>query len=393
MAGAMGAKRKKLDFPDKVALKESSLQDNNEDDSDFDMGGFEEDESAEKRKPKKLKLKASKSQRKIEQRKDVSEAHPTDEAEAPIEEDILDENTDPLTKYKKSKTIQKSESEIARQQKEEEAFILSTKAADEEFEKENEQSVGSKSRSSPVSSKLMWAHLISLAKEHEIPNDIYDFRTLPLWNRVLYKMCGSPQLPLPLKVELERVFTLTEMELCLKDEILDRMLQTVYLRLMGGKIAMPKFGTHWEDIGFQRNDPSTDVRGSGLFGIAQLLCFTEDHTELAVTIHKLSTDKNQNFPFALVSFNLTGLVLQALRQTKLYSQIKELGSVLKASNELHAAMFYEFYLIWKNEKRTIMDFDPTLKLLQKEMAKNSKTMIERLHARGKIEADGHFEVI
>jgi len=393
MVGATGAKRKKLDFADKVSLKESSLQDNDEDDSDFDMDGFEEDELANKRKPKKLKLKASRSQREIDQRNNASEVYRTDEAKAPIEEDIPDGNTDPLAKYKQSKTMEKSESEITRQQKEEEAFEISTKAADEEFEKEKEQFVGSKSRSSPVSSKVMWAHLISLAKENEIPNDIYDFRTLPLWNRVLYKMCGSPTLPLPLKVELDRVFTLTKMKLCLKDEILDRMLQTVYLRLMGGKIAMPKCGSHWEDIGFQRNDPSTDVRGSGLFGIAQLLCFTEDHTELAVTIHKLSTDKAQNFPFALVSFNLTGLVLQALRQTKLYSQIKELGSVLKASNELHAAMFHEFYLIWKNEKRTIMDFDPTLKLLQKEMAKNSKTMIERLNARGKIKTDGKLQVI
>jgi hypothetical protein len=78
-----------------------------------------------------------------------------------------------------------------------------------------------------------------------------------------------------------------------------------------------RIGSHWEDVGFQGNDPSTDMRGAGVWALIQLLHFAQSKPELLRSILHLSKDKTQNFPLAVVSFNITGMVVQALREDKL----------------------------------------------------------------------------
>ena len=66
-------------------------------------------------------------------------------------------------------------------------------------------------------------------------------------------------------------------------------------------------------------DPATDLRGCGFLGLmTTLYLVTDSRTHgLALDIYKLSQHETQNFPFAIMSINITRIALQTLREEKL----------------------------------------------------------------------------
>jgi hypothetical protein len=71
--------------------------------------------------------------------------------------------------------------------------------------------------------------------------------------------------------------------------------------------------------GFQGTDPATDLRSAGMLGLFQLLYFVKYYQELALKIFRFSKTRDtpgENFPFCLVSLNVTGIVLAVLREAK-----------------------------------------------------------------------------
>ena len=73
----------------------------------------------------------------------------------------------------------------------------------------------------------------------------------------------------------------------------ERVLVSVYRGLLGASECPPVYGSHWEAVGFQGNDPSTDVRGAGMLGLLLLLAFVQQRQPLASQLFKLSTDAHQ----------------------------------------------------------------------------------------------------
>ena len=67
------------------------------------------------------------------------------------------------------------------------------------------------------------------------------------------------------------------------------------------------------------NDPSTDLRGCGMLGLLTVLHFVASPTTklLASKIYNLSRDEIQNFPFSVMSINITRIALQVLRTGKI----------------------------------------------------------------------------
>lgn len=67
------------------------------------------------------------------------------------------------------------------------------------------------------------------------------------------------------------------------------------------------------------NDPSTDLRGCGMLGLLTVLHFVASPTTklLASKIYNLSRDEIQNFPFSVMSINITRIALQILRTGKI----------------------------------------------------------------------------
>jgi hypothetical protein len=56
----------------------------------------------------------------------------------------------------------------------------------------------------------------------------------------------------------------------------------------GRQVAVPRYGVHWGELGFQGDDPATDLRTSGLLGALQLAALPEQHPALARALLELS---------------------------------------------------------------------------------------------------------
>jgi hypothetical protein len=74
-------------------------------------------------------------------------------------------------------------------------------------------------------------------------------------------------------------------------------LSTIYHSLTVGLSTAsrncPSTGPHWNDVGFQGNDPTTDLRGSGMVGVLQLLYLAQNYKDLGLKLASLSRHEMQ----------------------------------------------------------------------------------------------------
>lgn len=222
---------------------------------------------------------------------------------------------------------------------------------------------------------------------HEIKNEkivITDFRDLNWIQYLTLFICGGCSITLKSKTlnkERDGLFKIAKLTLDHNNTTHCRMLQTLWIKLTDNR-QCAKTGSHWQQIGFQGNDPSTDIRGSGLLGVLQLLFGMEQHHEMMAKIYLLSISEHQHFPFAVVSFTISGIVLRLLRSCLIYSDINARKSVLDSMNAIYAALFYQFYLDWKGKSRTIVHFDDAQRKLEEQAFSNWKGLLSQLGKRG-----------
>lgn len=109
----------------------------------------------------------------------------------------------------------------------------------------------------------------------------------------------------------------------------------------------PRYGSHWESIGFQGNDPATDLRGVGFLGLIQAvyLTMTPELVPLARNIYRLSIHETQNFPLLVLSINVTRISLHALRDGLLDKLAIQDDSVWSAINYFYVAVLYHIYKV------------------------------------------------
>lgn len=50
---------------------------------------------------------------------------------------------------------------------------------------------------------------------------------------------------------------------------------------------VPRYGPHWADVGWQGDDPATDLRSAGVFGLLQLLYLSHHHAGAAQALYAL----------------------------------------------------------------------------------------------------------
>jgi hypothetical protein len=67
----------------------------------------------------------------------------------------------------------------------------------------------------------------------------------------------------------------------------------LFRRLTGHQGVVLRVGGHWADIGFQGNDPTTDLRAMGMLGPLQMLHLTTLSPPNAAKIYALSRDPTQ----------------------------------------------------------------------------------------------------
>ncbi|XP_042749103.1 ELMO domain-containing protein 3 isoform X1 [Lagopus leucura] len=197
---------------------------------------------------------------------------------------------------------------------------------------------------------------------------------------LLHFLFGPPRLQQQLQGERDLALAIAQCGLDDKQAVHMRILQTIYKKLTCSPLGCPRYGTHWEELGFQGADPGTDLRGTGMLGLMQMLYFVMDSQmlPLALEIFRLSQHETQNFPFCIMSVNITRLVLQALREECLSRECNRRRQVIAVLNDLYAAAFLQLYRVWKSQHKTVADSGFLLKELEFSTKKKPKQLLKSL---------------
>ncbi|POI31571.1 hypothetical protein CIB84_004678 [Bambusicola thoracicus] len=219
---------------------------------------------------------------------------------------------------------------------------------------------------------------------------------------LLHFLFGPPRLQQQLQGERDLALAIAQCGLDNNQAVHMRILQTIYKKLTCSRLGCPRYGAHWEELGFQGADPGTDLRGTGMLGLMQMLYFVMDSQmlPLALEIFRLSQHETQarpslfalrsgiylflskaqgkNFPFCIMSVNITRLVLQALREECLSRECNRRQQVIAVLNDLYAAAFLQLYRVWKSQHKTIADSGFLLKELEFSTKKNPKQLLKSL---------------
>ncbi|XP_067857221.1 ELMO domain-containing protein 3 [Heptranchias perlo] len=200
------------------------------------------------------------------------------------------------------------------------------------------------------------------------------------FSAITHFLFGPPRLHKELQEERDLVFAIGQCSLDNDQKVHLRVLQTIYKKLTGAKFDCARYGSHWEQLGFQGTDPGTDLRGTGFLGLMHTLYMVMDlqTLPLARDIYKLSQHQTQNFPFSLMSINITRITIQALREECLTKDCNRRQQVIGVLNDFYVAAFLHLYQIWKTQHKTISDSGFVLKEVEMFAKKNPKQLLKRL---------------
>ncbi|NXT92412.1 ELMD3 protein, partial [Anhinga rufa] len=214
---------------------------------------------------------------------------------------------------------------------------------------------------------------------------------------LVHFLFGPPRLQPQLQGERELALAMAQCGLDDNESVHMRILQTIYKKLTRSRLGCPRYGAHWEELGFQGADPGTDLRGTGMLGLMQMLYFVMDSQmlPLAQEIFKLSQHETQarffqlslitlillqNFPFCIMSVNITRIVIQALREERLSRECNRRQQVIAVLNDLYAAAFLQLYRVWKWQHKTVADSGFLLKELELSTKRKPKQLLKSLAA-------------
>ncbi|XP_034721819.1 ELMO domain-containing protein 3 [Etheostoma cragini] len=79
---------------------------------------------------------------------------------------------------------------------------------------------------------------------------------------ITHFLFGPPRLHRELLEERDLVFAIAQCHVDNSQTVHMRVLQTIYKRLIGSKLDCPRFGAHWENIGFQGETPAPPCSSS-----------------------------------------------------------------------------------------------------------------------------------
>ncbi|KAM6202363.1 ELMO domain-containing protein 3 [Rhynchocyon petersi] len=197
---------------------------------------------------------------------------------------------------------------------------------------------------------------------------------------VRHLLFGPPKLHQALHEERDFVLTIAQCGLDSQDPVHGRILQTIYKKLTGSKFDCALHGDHWEDLGFQGTDPATDLRGAGFLALLHLLYLVMDSKTLlmAQEILRLSRHHIQQFPFCLMSVNITRITIQALREECLTRECNRQQKVIPVVNSFYAAIFFRLAHVWRTQQKTISDSGFVLRDLEVLAKKSPRRLLKTL---------------
>jgi hypothetical protein len=181
------------------------------------------------------------------------------------------------------------------------------------------------------------------------------------------------------------VFALENEKLTFENECFSKMITSIY-KLLTNQNDCQCYGRHWENIGFQGNNPKSDLKGVGMFGVLQLLCFSERYTFYARDILEYSNTKEYGFPMASLMLNFSMFTLEAFREGCLTSICNKQKSVMNTLNEFYVCLIEYFFNFYETQKCTIHYLDDLLKeihVTSKKHPRKIMTLIDKVNMKYK----------
>ena len=138
--------------------------------------------------------------------------------------------------------------------------------------------------------------------------------------------------------ERETLFALAKLPFSDAAEAHLPLLRAVYRGLSGSaEVQCGRTGPHWEAVGFQGPDPTTDLRGCGMLGLLLLLRLAE---EAGAECQRF------DFPTPLVALHCTKWALESLRGGRLSAACNRAGGVAPVVEGFFLGAFAEFRRLW-----------------------------------------------
>ena len=210
--------------------------------------------------------------------------------------------------------------------------------------------------------EILWNYSSFISSESQ--KDVSILRTL------INYIFGHTKLSESLQDEKDYVLCLSKISFDNSSKLHFLILKEIFKTLLKSPTC-PRFGEHWEIVGFQGNDPASDLRSGGILSLLQILYMISDEKFglIAKDIFQLSRDNIQEFPFCSVGINLTVICLKVLRSGVLNKEFNEQKEILGLLNEFYCSLFYEFYSQWKLKKKKIIECSLTLDCIEKKALK------------------------
>ena len=155
-----------------------------------------------------------------------------------------------------------------------------------------------------------------------------------------------------------------------------RMLKNIWRNLKledNGDNEFTRTGPHWKDLGFQGEDPVTDLRGMGILGLANLNYFAASYTDKAKQLLIRSHNPTIGYSFAITVIDLTNLCYQlllfgTLKHIFYYQEKDKLRNGVDFFEECFVQIFELFDAYWIESKpESIMDYGVIRKNFEEEI--------------------------
>ncbi|NWY97025.1 ELMD3 protein, partial [Loxia curvirostra] len=207
---------------------------------------------------------------------------------------------------------------------------------------------------------------------------------------LLRRLRGLPRLRPQLRGEQELALAMAQCALDDSEWVHMRILQTIYRQLTRSRLGCPRYGAHWEELGFQGRTGSSPLPG----GIPKIHSNLPCNLPVPSQLPQLLPGRRvfdlsflnagivvfQNFPFCIMSVNITRIVIQALQEERLSRECNRRQQVIGVLNDLYAAAFLRLSRLWEQQHGTVANAGFFLKELELSTKKKPRQLLKSLEA-------------
>ncbi|OHT16456.1 hypothetical protein TRFO_02724 [Tritrichomonas foetus] len=161
--------------------------------------------------------------------------------------------------------------------------------------------------------------------------------------------CFRPKRNMNAVTTWEKIYRISKIPFNEENILHHRILNTLHSLMTGCTTPPARKGAHWETIGFQSQDPITDLRGAGMMGLLLPLNLFAKFKVLSKFLIDTARLPEQNFPIMVVLISYTKAAIETAGSTDILKSGNSFESCWERLTLLFAGMVYQLCTEWRNE--------------------------------------------